>query len=69
MQKTRKAMPHLPEMDMRLLLFMYAGFSAKAISVFTNNSTGNIYMKKSRLKENIQKSSSEYKESILYYLG
>lgn len=50
---TRMAMPHLSEMDFRLLCFLFSGFSAKAISVFTGDSTGNIYVRKSRLKKEI----------------
>ncbi len=69
MQKTREAMPQLSEMDFRLLCYIYAGFSAKAISIFTNNSTGNIYMKKSRIKERVSMSDSQYKHIILKYLG
>ena len=51
MRKVRTEFPHWGEMDFRLLCFFYAGFSAKAISVFTGDSTGNIYVKKSRLKK------------------
>lgn len=65
MQKTREAMPQFSEMDLRMLCFFYAGFSAKAISIFTNNSTGNIYTRKKRLKEKISLSESLHKETIL----
>ena len=50
----RTELPYLSEMDFRLLCFLLAGFSAKAISVFTGESTGNVYVKKSRLKAEIQ---------------
>lgn len=69
MQKTRAAVPQLSEMDFRMLCYIYAGFSAKAISIFTNNSTGNIYMKKKRFKEKISSSGSCYTNSILKYMG
>ena len=69
MQKTRDTVPKLGEMDYRMLCYIYAGFSAKAISIFTNNSTGNIYMKKKRLKEKISCSDSSEKEIILRYLN
>jgi hypothetical protein len=51
-------------MDFRLVCYCIAGFSAKAISVFTGNSTGNIYMKKSRLKAKINASDIAQKEII-----
>ena len=54
MKTLRTELPHLSEMDFRLLCFLLAGFSAKAISVFTGDSTGNIYVRKSRLKNEIQ---------------
>ena len=69
MQKTREAVPQLSEMDFRMLCYIYAGFSAKAISIFTNNSTGNIYMKKSRFKEKISSSGSPDTGIILKYFG
>ena len=65
MQVTRDTLPQLSEMDFRLLCFIYSGFSAKAISVFTGDSVGNIYMKKSRLKTRIMQSESPNKEFIL----
>ncbi|MBE6224790.1 MAG: tetratricopeptide repeat protein [Bacteroidales bacterium] len=68
MKKTRNAVPQLSEIDFRMLCYMYAGFSAKAISIFTNNSTGSIYMKKSRFKDKISSSGSCDIETILKYL-
>lgn len=68
MQILRESMPEFSEMDFRLLCFIYAGFSAKAISVFTADSIGNIYMRKSRLKARISNSNAEKKELILKYL-
>mgnify|MGYP003520737617 CR=1 FL=1 len=68
MQLLRESMPEFSEMDHRLLCFIYAGFSAKAISVFTGDSVGNIYMRKSRLKAKIAQSNSENREDILRYI-
>lgn len=68
MQLLREAMPEFSEMDHRLLCFLYAGFSAKAISVFTGDSVGNIYMRKSRLKAKIAQSNTKNKEDILRYI-
>ncbi len=68
MKLLRESMPEFSEMDYRLLCFLYAGFSAKAISVFTGDSIGNIYMRKSRLKSKISQSNAENKEIMLRYL-
>ena len=61
--------PSTKESDIRLLCFMYAGFSAKAISVFTDDSVGNIYMKKSRLKSKILNSNSLNKDMFISLLS
>ena len=54
MQILRTEVP-LAESDYRLLCLLLAGFSAKTISVFTHDSTGNIYTKKHRLKQEIMR--------------
>ncbi len=69
MRIVRESMPQFSEMDFRLLCFMYAGFSAKAISVFTNDSIANIYKKKSRFKDRIAESEAADKEVLLDYLS
>lgn len=65
MQTARKSMPELKELEFRLLCYIYAGFSAKAISIFTGDSIGNIYMKKSRLKSKIQNSTTSNKNELI----
>lgn len=65
MVTVRSEMNELHEMDYRLLCFLLAGFSAKAISVFTGDSTANIYMKKVRLKNKISKLPPETSQGIL----
>ncbi len=55
MRKLREGMPMFTKMDYRLLCFFYAGFSAKAISIFTGDTVNNIYVKKNRIKEKIKK--------------
>lgn len=69
MQIIRSEMQTFSDMDLRLLCFLYAGFSAKAISVFTNDSIGNIYMRKSRLKTKISQSNAKDKELLLHHLS
>ena len=51
MDTIRTHLPDLTNMDYRLLCYLCAGFSAKAISIFTGDSTNNIYVKKSRIKD------------------
>lgn len=51
----RTNLNNLTEMEYRLLCYLCAGFSAKAISIFTGDTTNNIYVKKSRLKDGIMK--------------
>ena len=65
----RKELDNLDEMDFRLLCFLFAGFSAKAISIFTGNSVGNIYMKKNRIKNKISKLSPDISSFILSRLS
>ena len=67
MKTLRSELPHLSEMDFRLLCFLLAGFSAKAISVFTGDSTGNIYVRKYRLKNEIQAIDPQISTKILEY--
>ena len=55
MSLIRQELPNLSEMEYRLLCYFCVGFSAKAISIFTGDTTNNIYVKKSRIKEEIQK--------------
>lgn len=64
----RQEFPEFSEMDFRLICYSIAGFSAKAISVFTGNSTTNIYTRKSRLKAIIADSDYINKEELLKYL-
>lgn len=61
----RAEMSDLSEMDYRLLCFLFAGFSGKAISAFTGDSTANIYMKKGRIKNKISRLPSEISSIIL----
>ena len=61
----RTELPHFTEMEYRLLCYWCAGFSAKAISIFTGDSTNNIYVKKSRIKNEIQDLENDVKNAIL----
>ena len=65
----RQEMPILTEMDFRLLCYLIAGFSAKTISVLTGDSTGNIYVKKSRFKKMLLEQNTKESTKILSYLA
>ncbi len=68
MRKIREGMPKLSKMEFRLLSFFYAGFSAKAISMFTGDSLNNIYVKKTRLKHKIEEIRPVSWEEMLDFL-
>lgn len=59
MSTIRTYLPNLTEMEYRLLCYWCAGFSGKAISIFTGDTTNNIYVKKSRIKDDILKLTDE----------
>ena len=61
----RESLPNLTEMEYRLLCYLCVGFSAKAISIFTGDSTNNIYVKKYRLKTDIMKLDEDTRDLIL----
>ncbi len=60
--------PQLPEKEFRLICYWYAGFSAKAISVFTQYTVENIYTKKLRFKKSIAKLDSSVADILLKHL-
>ncbi len=69
MTLARQELVSLSEQDFRLLLFWLVGFSAKTISVFTGDSTGNIYVKKSRLKNTLSYLGTPVSLKLLEYIS
>ena len=65
MQKLRSQLPQLGEQELRFMVFVYAGFSSKAISIFTQESVGNVYTKKSRIKSTILRSDAPDKDFLI----
>lgn len=49
----REEIPNISERDIKLLCYIYAGFSAKSISIFIGETTGNILTRKYRLRSKI----------------
>ena len=65
MKTIRQYLPNLTEIEYRHLCYWCAGFSAKAISIFTGDSTNNIYVKKSRIKTVIMTLPTDVRNEIL----
>ena len=63
--KLKLDFPGLKKSDLYLMCYIYAGFSGKAISLFTGDSVKNIYTKKSRLKSMIMESNSINKDLFI----
>lgn len=51
----KEEIPQLSKRDLRLLCYIYAGFSTKAISVFIGETTGNVLTRKYRFRNRIKK--------------
>ncbi len=69
MQKLKNDFPNMKDADMRLLCYIFGGFSPQVISLFMRDSVANIYARKSRLKARIKASDSPNKELFLTLLG
>lgn len=61
----RNEISGISERDIKLLCFVYAGFSAKSISTFIGETTGNIQTRKYRLRAKINKSDAANKSIML----
>ncbi len=61
----RSEIPNISERDITLLCYIYAGFSAKSISIFIGETTSNIITRKSRLRSKIAKLDSANARVVL----
>lgn len=61
----RTEIPNLSNRDIKLLCFIYAGFSAKSISIFTGETIGNVLTRKYRLRNKISKANTPNAQIIL----
>lgn len=68
MKKLRRDFPKMKEADMRLLCYVFGGFSPQVISLFLHDSVANVYARKSRLKSRIKASEAEDKELFMSLL-
>lgn len=65
MQKIREQFSGLNEEDFDMLCYIFAGFSCRAISIFTQDKVENFYTRKSRLKSKILKSDAPDKDFFI----
>lgn len=63
--KLRAQFPRFKALDIDLLCYIYAGFSAPIISLLTGDSVANVYNRKSRLKSRIANSDTPGKDLFL----
>ena len=69
MQKLRQVFPAIKENDIRLLCYIFTGFSPQVISLFMKESVANIYARKSRLKSRIKTSGTPHTELFMSLFG
>lgn len=63
--KVREQLPELTGKDLIFLTYLYAGFSPRAVCIFTDIKIKNFYNRRSRLKERILESSAPDKETFV----
>ena len=69
MRKLRRNFPKMKESDVRLLCYIFGGFSPQVISLFMEENVANVYARKSRLKSRIKASEAPDRELFLTLLG
>ena len=60
--KVREQLPELNRKDLIFLTYLYAGFSPRAVCIFTDIKIKNFYNRRSRLKERILETNAQDKE-------
>lgn len=65
MQKLRNDFPAMKEADIRLLCYIFVGFSPQVISLFMKDTVANVYARKSRLKSRIKSAETTNKDLFL----
>lgn len=69
MQKLRADFPAMKETDIRLLCYVFVGFSPQVISLFMKDTVANVYARKSRLKSRIKSAETTNKDLFLSLFG
>lgn len=67
--KLREEMPKFKELDYTIFCYFLIGFDTTTISHLLNISTNSIYIRKSRMKSNIESSNVKHKDIFLNVLG
>lgn len=65
MQKLRNDFPAMKEADIRLVCYIFVGFSPQVISLFMKDTVANVYARKSRLKSRIKSAETTNKDLFL----
>ena len=63
--KVREQMPELNRKDLIFLTYLYAGFSSRAVCIFTDIKIKNYYHRRSRLRDRILESDAPDKETFV----
>lgn len=69
MEKLRNDFPTMKEADIRLLCYIFVGFSPQVISLFMKDTVANVYARKSRLKSRIKSAETINKDLFLALFG
>lgn len=69
LDRVKEELPDLKQTDLDILTYIYAGFDARAICLFTGITRENYYMKRHRLKKRIAASDAPHKDEFLDNLG
>ena len=64
-----KGNEEMKEADIRLLCYIFVGFSPQVISLFMKDTVANVYARKSRLKSRIKSAETANKELFLALFG
>ena len=62
LSRVKEQLPDLSRKDLTFLTYLYAGFSPRAVCIFTDIKIKNFYNRRSRLKERILSSDAPDKE-------
>lgn len=68
MVQLRLEFPQMKENDIRMLCYIFGGFSPQVISLFMHNSVANIYARKSRIKARIKASDTPNRDRFVALL-
>lgn len=68
MARLREQVPQLSAADIMTVTYLYAGFSPKAVCIFTDSKIKNFYNRRQRLRDKIANSGAADRDEFLSYL-